>query len=62
MQILGSMGYHPHETQEALDLIASKKVNRDILITHRVPLEKVSEGFELQANPQDAFKVVILGS
>jgi threonine dehydrogenase-like Zn-dependent dehydrogenase len=62
MQILGSMGYYAHETQEALDLIASKKVNRDILITHRMTLEKVAKGFELQGNPQKAFKVIIIGS
>jgi threonine dehydrogenase-like Zn-dependent dehydrogenase len=62
MRILGSMGYYPNETQEALDLIASGKVNRDILITHRMPLEKVAEGFELQGKPQEAFKVIIIDS
>lgn len=60
MNIWGSMGYYESETREALDLIASGKINRDILITHRFPLERVSEAFALQADPFRSVKVIII--
>jgi threonine dehydrogenase-like Zn-dependent dehydrogenase len=60
MTIFGSMGYYDWETKEALDLIASGKVNRDILITHKIPLDNVIEGFDLQGNPYESFKVIIV--
>jgi threonine dehydrogenase-like Zn-dependent dehydrogenase len=59
MTIYGSMGYYDHETQEALDLIASGRVNRDILISHRLPLEKAPEGFSVQADPVESMKVIL---
>jgi threonine dehydrogenase-like Zn-dependent dehydrogenase len=60
MTILGSMGYYHSETEEALELIASKKVNRDLLITHRFPLSRVTEAFPVQANSQESVKVLII--
>ncbi|WP_455365084.1 zinc-dependent alcohol dehydrogenase [[Eubacterium] cellulosolvens] len=59
MAILGSMGYSEAETREALDLLASGRVNRDILITHRFPLERVDEAFAVQANADKSIKVLI---
>ncbi len=59
MQILGSMGYYVSETKEALDLIAGKKVNRDILISHRFPLEQAAEAFRAQSNANESIKVMI---
>jgi threonine dehydrogenase-like Zn-dependent dehydrogenase len=60
MTVHGSMGYYPEETQEALSLIASGRVNRNLLISHKMPLSEVSEGFALQANPTESMKVVIV--
>jgi len=60
MTVHGSMGYFEHETQEALDLIASGKVNRDILISHTLPLEKAPEGFAIQADPVESMKVILV--
>ncbi len=59
MQILGSMGYYASETREALDLIASKKVDRDILISHRFPLIDAAEAFQAQSNADESIKVMI---
>ncbi len=59
MQVLGSMGYYESETREALDLIASKKVDRDILISHRFPLEQAAEAFQAQSNANESIKVMI---
>ncbi len=60
MTVHGSMGYHPSETEEALSLIAEGRVNRDLLISHRLPLSKVAEGFALQADPAASMKVIIV--
>ncbi len=60
MQILGSMGYFPEETEEALNLIASGKVNRNILITHKFPLDKAPEAFKMQGNPEESVKVMVI--
>lgn len=60
MSVLGSMGYYPEETKEALRLIADGRVNRDILISHTLPLQDVKEGFEVQGDPDASVKVIIL--
>jgi threonine dehydrogenase-like Zn-dependent dehydrogenase len=59
MNMHGSMGYFPHETEEALALIVEDRVNRDLLISHKLPLSQVAEGFALQANPAESMKVII---
>lgn len=61
MTILGSMGYYESETEEALGLIARKRVNRDMLITHRFPLEKAEEAFRVQGDSLKSIKVILLG-
>jgi threonine dehydrogenase-like Zn-dependent dehydrogenase len=43
-----------------LNLIGTKKVNRDILISHRIPLEKAPEGFKIQGNSRESVKVVVV--
>ncbi len=40
-------------TQRAIDLIASKKVNVDFMVTHTFSLEKTQEAFEIAANYRD---------
>jgi threonine dehydrogenase-like Zn-dependent dehydrogenase len=59
MTLYGSMGYFPHETEEALALIADGRVDRDLLISHTLPLSQVAEGFALQADPAESMKVII---
>ncbi len=60
MSITGSMGYYPSETAEALDLIVNRKVDIDILITHRLPLDKAAEGFRVQGDSGKSVKVMIV--
>jgi threonine dehydrogenase-like Zn-dependent dehydrogenase len=59
MTLHGSMGYYPSETEEALSLIASGRVNRDLLISHKLPLSEVARGFALQADPSKSMKVIV---
>lgn len=60
MSVVGSMGYYSEETKEALRLIADGRVNRDVLISHTLPLQDVKEGFEIQGDPFASVKVIIL--
>ena len=60
MEILGSMGYYPNETEEALNLIASEKVNRDILITHKIGIDDVAKAFKTQGNAAESIKVMVI--
>jgi threonine dehydrogenase-like Zn-dependent dehydrogenase len=60
MYMIGSMGYSVRETEEALNLIASGKVDRDVLITHTYPLDEVSGAFAKQADTKSTIKVVVL--
>lgn len=60
MTIYGSMGYYDHESAEALDLIASGRVKRDLLVTHTLPLEEAAEGFPLQSDSMRSVKVVLV--
>jgi L-iditol 2-dehydrogenase len=49
----------PDEQKEALRLIANKKISVKDLITHRLPLDKIGEGFRLVAEAKDSLKVII---
>jgi len=52
-------GAAPADLQTALDLIATKRVRVDDLVTHRLPLDRIAEGFRLVAGAAESVKVVI---
>ena len=58
--ILFSYGAAPRDLSEALDHIASGRVRVDDLITHRFPLHRIREAFDLVANPNDSSLKIIL--
>lgn len=49
----------PNEHKDALDLIASGKINVKDMITHKLPLDKIQEGFRLVAEARESIKVII---
>jgi len=57
--LTSSYGAAACDLQEALDVIASEKINVKSLVTHRFPLTRIQEGFNLVANPKDSLKVII---
>ena len=58
--ILFSYGAAPRDMREALDLIAAGRVKVSDLVTHRFPLDKMSEAFDLFDNPRDtSLKIII---
>jgi L-iditol 2-dehydrogenase len=45
---------------EALDHIASGRVSVDGLVTHRLPLNRIGDAFDLVANPRGtSLKIII---
>lgn len=53
IKFIGTYHYHPGMFKRALDLIASKSINLDSIITHRLPLDRVvEEGVEIYQKPE----------
>ena len=50
----------PHETRQALDLLAGGRIRAESVITHRFALQDAAQAFRLVAKPGDALKVVIV--
>jgi len=59
VRILTSYYCGPPDIREAMDLLASGKIEVDSLVTHRLPLEKIAAGFALMLEGKDAVKVII---
>jgi L-iditol 2-dehydrogenase len=57
--LTSSYAASPPEYQEALRLIAECRINVVPLITHRLPLEKITEGFRLVEEAKESLKVII---
>src|SRR5437764_5585225 len=49
----------PYETRLALDLLSTRRIRPETVITHRFPLREAAQAFNLVAKPGDALKVLI---
>tara|TARA_Y100000310_G_scaffold194869_2_gene194881 strand:- start:2784 stop:3764 length:981 start_codon:yes stop_codon:yes gene_type:complete len=59
LTIASSYGAASADLKESLDLIKNKKVNVKGMITHKLPLEKIQEGFKLVTDAKESLKVVL---
>jgi L-iditol 2-dehydrogenase len=59
LTVTSSYGAAPIDLQESLDLIKNKKINIKDMITHKLPLEKIQEGFKIVSEAKESLKVVI---
>ncbi len=57
--VTSSYGAAPVDLEESLELIQSGKVDVKSLITHRLPLENIVEGFKLVSEAKESLKVVL---
>jgi (R,R)-butanediol dehydrogenase/meso-butanediol dehydrogenase/diacetyl reductase len=57
--IFGSFGFSPEELAQALELIRTKRVDRQCLISHEFSLDKASEAFATQLRVEDSVKVIV---
>ncbi len=55
-----SYGASPDDLQEAIKLIDSGIVNVIKMITHRIPLSDIGQGFKLASEAKDSLKVVVV--
>ncbi len=54
-----SYGAAPIDNQQALDLIRTGRVEVEDMITHRLPLDDIGEGFRLTCDGTNSLKVII---
>ncbi|MEA2037254.1 MAG: alcohol dehydrogenase catalytic domain-containing protein [Nanoarchaeota archaeon] len=57
--IKSSYGAAPDDLQEALALIRQEKINVKSMITHKVTLDKIQQGFKIVADAKESLKVVV---
>ncbi len=57
--LVSSYAAAPRDLELALELLRSRRVEVEELITHRLPLEKTQEGFQLVAQAGESLKVII---
>ncbi len=57
--VTSSYGAGPDDLKESLSLIEQKKIDVEAAITHKLPLEKIQEGFGLVIGAKESLKVVL---
>lgn len=60
ISLVSSYGAAGDDLDEALALIKNKRLDIDAMITHKLPLEKIQEGFNIVSQAKESLKVVIL--
>ncbi|MBN1870430.1 MAG: alcohol dehydrogenase catalytic domain-containing protein [Candidatus Omnitrophica bacterium] len=60
LTVTSSYGAAPADLKEALRLIADQKVNVKDTITHKLPLSKIQEGFNVVVEAKESLKVVLV--
>ena len=59
IRLVHSYAGPPADMLRALDLIASRRVDVASLVTHRLPLSRAQEGFDLVVKGADSLKVIL---
>jgi L-iditol 2-dehydrogenase len=54
-----SYGAAPNDLEDALKVLATKKLNVKDMITHRLPLREAQEGFRLMSTAGESLKVIL---
>jgi L-iditol 2-dehydrogenase len=55
-----SYGAAPNDLREAIELIGTRMINVRKMITHKVPLSSIRQGFKMVAEAKDSLKVVVI--
>ncbi|MCX2745607.1 zinc-binding dehydrogenase [Mangrovivirga sp. M17] len=59
LNIQGSLFYTPNDFKEAIDLMASGKVDLSPIVSHHFPLNELPKAFEVQADSNKSVKVIV---
>jgi len=57
--VMTSYGAAPIDLRESMGILTHKKINVADMITHKFPLNEISKGFQLVANPHESLKIII---
>ena len=57
--ITSTYGAASLDLEESLNLIKNKKINVKDMITHKLPLEKIQEGFNIVSEAKESLKVIV---
>lgn len=60
LSLVSSYGAAGDDLDEALALIKNKRLDIDAMITHKLPLEKIQEGFRIVTEAKESLKVVLM--
>lgn len=58
--VMGSIAYAQQDWEECVELIASGKVDRRWMVTHRFPLDQIGQAMDAQLKGSDAIYVMVL--
>ncbi|HLC60227.1 MAG TPA: zinc-dependent dehydrogenase [Candidatus Nanoarchaeia archaeon] len=59
IKIMTSYAAAPKDLEDSIKLIASKKLNLNEMVTHKLKLDEIQKGFNLVAEAKDSIKVII---
>ena len=59
IKIMTSYGAAPIDLKESLELIASKKIDFNDMITHKLKFDEIQKGFQLVAEAKESLKVIV---
>ena len=59
IKMMTSYGAAPNDLEESIKLIASKKLNLNEMITHKLKFAEIQKGFQLVAGAKDSLKVIV---
>jgi len=59
IQFIPSYSCGPDDTQQALELLSAGLIDLDLFISHRFPLERAAEAYNLVADGRDSAKVLV---
>lgn len=59
IKLMPSYGNAPYDAVVAIELISNRRVPVTDLITHRLPIDRAGEGFQMVASAQDCIKVIV---
>jgi L-iditol 2-dehydrogenase len=57
--LTSSYGAASVDLKETIDLIKNNKINIKNMITHKLPLEKIQEGFKIAVDAKESLKVIL---
>jgi L-iditol 2-dehydrogenase len=59
IKLTPSYGCAPVDAMVAIDMIKTKRLSLERMITHRLPMDKIGLGFQLVAEAKESIKVII---